>query len=66
VVTADEATVITEPLLDTIVMENGESDGYLADSTDTNESDWNEVLGQTNDPLNQLATSETGPRHRGR
>jgi len=63
---ADEATVITESLFDTIVMESGESDGCLADSTDTNENDGCEVFGQTDDLLNQLTTSETGPRRRGR
>lgn len=47
-------------------MESGESDGCLADSTDTNESDGREVFGQANDLLNQLTTSETGPRRRGR
>ena len=65
-VTADEATVVTESLFDAVVVENGESDGCLADSTDTNESDGREVFSQTNDLLDQLVTSETGPRRRGR
>jgi hypothetical protein len=43
-------------------MEDGQSDGRLPDSTGTDESDGCEVFGQTNDLLDQLATSETGPR----
>jgi len=38
-VTTDEATVVTESLFDALVMEDGQSDGRLADSTGTNESD---------------------------
>ena len=51
---------------DAIVMEDGKSDGRLADSTGTDESDGCEIFGQTDDPLDQLVTSETGPRRRGR
>ena len=65
-VTANKATVVTEPLFDAVVMENGESDGCLADSADANESDRREVFGQTNYLFDQLVTSETGPRRRGR
>jgi hypothetical protein len=65
-IATDEATVVTESLFDPIVVEDGESDGCLPDSTGTNESDGREVLGQTEDLLDQLVTSETGPRWWGR
>lgn len=58
--------MITESLFDTIVMESGDSDGCLADPTDTDESDGREVFGRTDNLLNQLTTSETGLRRRGR
>jgi len=63
-VTTDESTVATESLSDAIVMEDSKSDGRLADSTDTNESDWCEVFCQSDDLFDQLVTSETGPRRR--
>ena len=65
-VAADEATVVAEPLLDAIVMEDSQRDGRLADPTGTNESDGCEVLGQTKDLLDQLGTSEAGPWRRRR
>jgi len=65
-VAADEPTVVAEPLLDAIVMENGQSNGRLPDPPCTDESDWSEVLSETNDPLDQLVASETGPGRRGR
>ena len=65
-VAADEPTVVTESLSDAIVMEDSESDGGLADSTDANEGDGCEVFDQTDDLLNQLVTSEAGPRRRWR
>ena len=65
-VAADEATVVTESLLDATVMEDGQSNGRLADPTGTNESDGCEVLGQTKDLVDQLATSEAGPWRRRR
>ena len=48
------------------MVEDGQGDGCLADPADTDESDGREVFGQTNDLLDQLVTSETGPRRRGR
>ena len=39
-VTPDEPTIFTKPLLDAMVMKNSQSNGRLADSTGTNESDW--------------------------
>ena len=63
-VAADEVTVVTESLLDATVMEDGQSNGRLADPTGTNEGDGCEAFGQAKDLVNQLATSEAGPRCR--
>ena len=65
-ITPDESTVVTESLPDAIVMEDGQCDGRLPDPTDTDESDWCEVFGQTDDLLDQLAASEARPWGRGR
>ena len=65
-VAADEATVVTESLLDAIVMEDSQSDRRLADPTGTNESDGCEVLDQTKDLVDQLGTSEAVPWRRRR
>jgi hypothetical protein len=65
-VTSDEPTILAKPLLDAMVMKNGQSDGCLAHSASSDESDWSQVFGETDDPLDQLAASETGPRRRGR
>ena len=50
-VAADESTVFTKPLLDAIVVEDGQGDRCLPDSTHTNESDRCEGLSKTDDPL---------------
>jgi hypothetical protein len=65
-VATDEPTVVTESFLDAIVVEDSQSDGRLANPAGTNESDGVKVSRQTNDLLDQLVTSETGPRRRGR
>ena len=46
-------------------MEDSQGDRRLADSTGTHESDGREVVGQADNLLNQLVTSETGPRRWG-
>ena len=43
-VTADESAVAAKPLLDPIVMENGQCDGGLADTAGADESNWAKVL----------------------
>ena len=43
------------------MVENGEGDGGLADSTRANESDWNEVFGEIDYLLDQFVASEEGP-----
>jgi len=53
-VTTDEATVVAKPLLDPIVVEDGQGDGCLADSASTDEGDWSEVLSEIDYLLDQL------------
>ena len=65
-ITANESTVVTESLLDAIVMEHGQRDGRLPDPAHTSESDGREVFGQIDDLLDQFVASEAGPRRRGR
>ena len=60
-VALDESSILAEPLLDAMVMKNGQSDGCLSDSTRTDESNWGQILGETDDPLDQFVTSEAGP-----
>ena len=63
-VATDESAIITESLLYAIVVEGGKSDTGLADSTGTNESERSEAFCKTGDPLDQLVSSEEGPRRR--
>jgi len=55
---------VTKPLLDPIVVKNGQSDGGLPDSASTDKSDWSKVLGEVDYLLDQLVASE-GPRRLG-
>ena len=61
-VAADEPAVVTESLLDAVVVEDGQSGARLADSACTDESDWSEVFCQTDDLLDQFATAKVGSR----
>jgi hypothetical protein len=61
-VTAEESTIVAKPLLDPVVMENGQGDGGFADSSSTNESDWNKLFSEINYLLDQLVASEECPR----
>ena len=65
-IAADEPAVIAKPLLDPVVVENGQGDGCLPDSSGTNESDWNEVLDEIDYLLDQFIASKEGPRWRRR
>jgi hypothetical protein len=58
-VTADEPTVVTEPSLDVVVVENGQGNGSLPDAAGTNESNWREILSEANDLQEQVITSQT-------
>jgi len=61
-VASDEPPVVAETLLDGIVMEDGESDGRLANSASTYESKRREVVCQSNDLLGRLVSSKEVPR----
>ena len=57
-VAADEPAVVAETFFDTVVVEDGESDKRLADSTRTNESEWSQVFRQTDEIPDQLISSK--------
>ena len=61
-VATNESAVMAKPLLDPIVVENGQGDGRLANSTSTNEGDRNKVLSEIDYLFDQLVASEEGPR----
>ena len=65
-VTADEPAVISEPFLDARVVEDGQGDGRLANTTGADESDRGEVFCETDDLLDQFVATETGPWRLGR
>ena len=65
-IAANEPTVRAKPLLDPIVVENGQGDGRLADSASTDEGDWNGLLSEINELLDQFVASEECPWWRGR
>jgi len=51
---------MAKPLLDPIVVKNGQGDGGLADTTSTNQGDRDKLLGEIDYPLDQLVASEEG------
>ena len=53
---------MAKPLLDPIVVENGQGDGGLTDSASTNQGGGNKVLGEIDYPLDQLVASKEGSR----
>jgi len=57
-VTTNESTVMTKPLLDPVVVEDGQSDRGFADSANTNQSDRGKLLGEIDYLLNQLVASK--------
>jgi hypothetical protein len=60
-VAADESTIVAKPLLDPIVVENGQGDRCLPDSASTNECNWNKVFSEIDYLLDQLVASEQDP-----
>jgi len=64
-VASDEPTILAKPSLDATVMQDGESDGRLADPASTDESDRGEVFRQTDDLVDQLITSKEASGWRG-
>ena len=65
-VASDEAPIVTETLLDAVVVEDCESDGCLADPSWTDQSNWGQVFSETNNLLNQIIASTAGPWRWGR
>lgn len=65
-ITADEATVVTESFLDSIMVENSKGDRRLPDPCGTNESDGFVVFSESDDIFNQLIAAETNPWRRRR
>ena len=65
-VTADESPVVTEPVLDQIVVEDLECDGCFPDPARTDEGDRLEVFSESDDRLDYFVTSKTAPRWRRR
>ena len=61
-VATDEPTVITEPFLDAIVVEDGQSDRCLPNPTCTDESDGCQVVHETDDLFDQFVAPKEGPR----
>jgi len=60
-VATNESTVMAKPLLDPIMVENGQGDGGFANSASANKSDWNGFLSEINYLLDQLVAPEEGP-----
>jgi len=60
-IATNEATAMSKPLFDPIVVENGQGDGRLANSSSTDGSDWNKVVNKIDYLLDQLVTSEERP-----
>ena len=64
-VATDKPTVVSEPFLDAIMVEDRESDGCFPDPAWTDESDRSNVFSEADDLLDQVIPPETGPRPRG-
>ena len=60
-VATDKPTVVAKSPLDPIVVKDSLDNGRLANSASPDESDWSEVLSQTDYLLDQFVTSEEGP-----
>ena len=60
-VTTNAPAVVTKPLLDSVVVENGQSDRGFPYPADTDESDWTKVFGKMDYLLDQLITPKTSP-----
>jgi len=60
-VATNKSTVVAKPPLDPIMVENGQSDGSLANSASTDESDRSKILSEIDYFLDQLVASEEIP-----
>ena len=61
-VNSDEPMILAKPLLDAIVMEDGQSDEHLADPANTDRSDRGETFRKSDDLVDQIVATETGFR----
>ena len=64
-IAADEPTIVVEPLLDAIVVEDGLGDRRLSNPACTDKSGWCEVFHEANDLFDQHFAPETDPWRRG-
>ena len=60
-VATDESTVVAKPPLDSVVVENGQGNGCLPDSSGTNKGDRNEILSEIDYCLDKFVASKEGP-----
>jgi len=60
-ITTNESTVIIKPLLDSVVVEDGQGDRGLADSPSTNQGNRGRLFGETDYLLDQLVASKERP-----
>ena len=51
-IAADKPPVLVETFLDAVIVEDGQGNGCFANTTRTDESDWGEAFGETDDLLN--------------
>ena len=65
-VATDKPTIVPKPLLDPMVIKNSQDSRGLSDSASTNESNRGKLLSEIDYLLDQLVTSEEGPRWWGR
>ena len=56
----DEPAVFSKLLLDLVIVEEGQGNGCLANSTSTNESNGCEVFGKADNLLDEIITSKAG------
>ena len=64
-VAANKSTVIPKPFLDSVIVEDAQCDGRLANPTSAYESNSIEVFGETDKLLDEVASSETDLQWRG-
>jgi hypothetical protein len=57
-ITTDKSTVVAKPVLDPIVVEDGEGDGCLPNAPCADESNGLEVFSESDDLLNQFVASK--------
>ena len=60
-VTSDESSVLAEPFLDAVVMEDGKGYGCLADPSGSYKSNGRQGFCEVDDLFDKLVASKTGP-----